>query len=175
MLADLSGYTRETGKEKKVDFFQLSTLMLYLLSQEAHPSSTDTSSTLHCLLWLVQMALCDQMLKLHWSVALHSQVQGNQTHSSLSAYLVRKWISAGYEPATSLYLIQILLTLRLQNLYGTLTTIVERQPAFKGVCKLCQPSLENDFYERPRGFIQHSTAETISLDKLWRDANYDMI
>jgi len=28
-------------------------------------------------------------------------------------------------------------------------------------------------YERPRGFVQHSTAETISLEKLWRDANYD--
>ena len=82
------------------------------------------------------MALCDQMLKFHWSVALHSQVQGNQTHSGLSAFLVRKWISAGYEPATSLVRHPILLTLRLQNLYGTLTTIAERQPAFTTVCQL---------------------------------------
>jgi len=80
------------------------------------------------------MALCDQMLKFHWSVTLH---QGNQTHSGLSAFLVRKWISAGYEPATSLVPHPILLTLRLQNLYGTLTTLAERQPAFTTVCQLC--------------------------------------
>ena len=40
MLSDLS----ETGKEKKGTSFSLVCWRFYLLSQEAHPSSTDTSS-----------------------------------------------------------------------------------------------------------------------------------
>ena len=163
MQADLSGYIRETGKKKSG--LLLAQYVEALPSQPKKPicrARTRVQPSTKTLLTLVGL---DGSMRPNAEASLVSRFTlsspGQPNPFWPFSIFSQKVDFCRIRACDQLIRHPILLTLRLQNLYGTLTTLAECQPAFTRICQLCQPSLENDFYnclcemlhvyERPRG------------------------